>query len=70
MRVLGGERWRIVDAQLDALQREALAIDFDPLDVPRRQFITGGRAWHMCRQGAPIPSVRHPRHEGLGVRTR
>jgi hypothetical protein len=39
------DRWRLVDAQLDALQREALKIDFDPLDVPRDRFLAGGAAW-------------------------
>jgi Transglutaminase-like superfamily len=42
-------RWRLVDAQLDEFQREALHIRFDPLDVPRTEFITGGKAWQMCR---------------------
>lgn len=43
-------RWVMVDVQLDALQRDALDIAFDPLDVPQQeQFITGGRAWRMCR---------------------
>ncbi len=42
-------RWVLVDAQLDALQCEVLGITFDPLDVPRHQFIVGGRAWQMCR---------------------
>jgi hypothetical protein len=44
-------RWILVDAQLDAFQCEALKIPFDPLDVPRDQFIVGGRAWQMCRSG-------------------
>lgn len=44
-------RWVLVDAQLDALQRDVLKIDFDPLDVPRDQFIVGGKAWQMCRSG-------------------
>jgi hypothetical protein len=48
-------RWVLVDAQLDALQREALDIEFDPLDVPREQFIVGGQAWQMCRQGQADP---------------
>jgi hypothetical protein len=42
-------RWVMVDAQLDALQRERLGIDFDPLDVPADRFIVGGKAWQMCR---------------------
>lgn len=45
------QRWVLVDAQLDAFQREAMHIPFDPLDVPRDQFITGGKAWQMCRSG-------------------
>ena len=48
-------RWVMVDAQLDQLQREVLKISFDPLDVPRDQFIVGGRAWQMCRSGQEDP---------------
>ena len=44
-------RWVLVDAQLDALQQDALKIKFDTLDVPRDQFIVGGKAWQMCRSG-------------------
>jgi hypothetical protein len=51
------ERWVMVDAQLDELQQRALAIDFDPFDVPREQFITGGRAWAMCRAGEADPDA-------------
>jgi hypothetical protein len=47
----GRSRWMLVDAQLDALQQDVLKIKFDPLDVPRDQFIVGGRAWQMCRTG-------------------
>ncbi len=49
------QRWILVDAQLDALQREALHLSFDPLDVPRDQFIVGGQAWQTCRSGADKP---------------
>lgn len=49
-------RWTLVDSQLDALQQEALKVDFDPLDVPRNRFITGGLAWQMCRQGLADPA--------------
>ena len=48
-------RWVMVDAQLDALQREALAIPFDPCDVPRDQFLVGGKAWRLCRAGEADP---------------
>jgi hypothetical protein len=42
------KRWVLVDAQLDAFQCNAMKIPFNPLDVPRDQFIVGGRAWQMC----------------------
>lgn len=45
------QRWMLVDAQLDALQGNVLRISFDTCDVPRNQFLTGGRAWQMCRSG-------------------
>ena len=48
-------RWVLVDAQLDELQCAVLRPRFDPLDVPRDQFITGGLAWQMCRTGGYDP---------------
>jgi hypothetical protein len=50
-------RWVLVDAQLDALQREALSPAFDPLDVPRDQFIVGGQGWQLCRSGQADPET-------------
>jgi hypothetical protein len=50
-------RWAFVDAQLDDVQREALRIPFDPCDVPRDQFLPGGRAWLMCRHGEADPDT-------------
>jgi len=47
--------WVLVDAQLDAFQRDILKLSFDPLDVPRDQFITGGRAWEMMLHGEADP---------------
>jgi hypothetical protein len=49
------QRWILVDAQLDQLQCDSLKITFDPLDVPRDQFITGGPAWQMVRSGGADP---------------
>lgn len=48
-------RWVLVDAQLDSLQCDAMNIPFNPLDVPRDQFIVGGKAWQMCRTGEQNP---------------
>jgi hypothetical protein len=49
------QRWVMVDAQLDELQRQALHIKFDPCDVPSDQFLTAGKAWLMCRAGQADP---------------
>lgn len=48
--------WVMVDAQLDELQRDVLKVNFDVLDVPRDQFIVGGKAWQMCRTGEQDPN--------------
>lgn len=49
-------RWVLTDAQLDDLQREALGLDFDPLDTPRERFVVAGEAWRLCRTGAADPA--------------
>ncbi len=51
------KQWVMVDAQLDALQQKALNIPFDPLDVSEEYFITGPRAWLMCREGLVNPEL-------------
>jgi transglutaminase superfamily protein len=51
----GQQRWVLVDAQLDAFQCQQLSIEFDPLDVPRDQFVVGGKAWQLCRAGQADP---------------
>jgi hypothetical protein len=43
------DRWVLVDAQLDAVWREKLAIGFDPEDVPRSEFVIAADAWDACR---------------------
>jgi hypothetical protein len=48
-------RWILVDAQLDELQCDVMRISFNTLDVPRDQFIVGGKAWQMCRSGQQDP---------------
>jgi hypothetical protein len=49
------QRWVLVDAQLDGRQREMFKIGFDPLDVPRDQFLVAGQAWELCRAGKADP---------------
>jgi hypothetical protein len=45
------KRWVLVDPQLDSRQRELFKVTFDPLDVPRDQFVVAGDAWKLCRGG-------------------
>jgi hypothetical protein len=52
----GQNRWILVDSQLDDLQCQELKINFDPLDVPRDQFITAGKAWISSRKGETDPN--------------
>ena len=52
------KRWILVDAQLDAIQRKALNINFAPTDTPRNKFIIAGDAWQMCRTGGTDPALR------------
>ncbi len=47
--------WRRSDAQLDALQRERLGIDFDPLELPPDAFWSADRSWRACRRGEADP---------------
>ena len=51
------QRWILVDAQLDAVQRKAFKVDFDPRDVPRDRFIIAGDAWQQCRSGRADPGA-------------
>ena len=50
-------RWVLVDAQLDELQSGVLSLPFSPLDVPREQFVVGGKAWQLCRSGQADPDT-------------
>lgn len=62
------KRWILVDAQLDAIQRKALNINFNPLDVPRDRFIIAGESWQMCRARGADPALfglTHAQLKGL-----
>ena len=45
-----GDRWVRLDAQIDALQREAVDLE-DPTDLPPGRFLPAGEAWLRCRAG-------------------
>ena len=44
-------RWRLVDAQADEIQRRAMSITVDVLDLPRDAFVVAGDAWLGHRSG-------------------
>jgi hypothetical protein len=50
-----GSRWRLVDAQIDEVQRGKLSIDFDLTDVPHDRFLIAGDAWRRYRTGQADP---------------
>ena len=48
-------RWVRIDAQLDDVQRAAIAADFDTEDLPPGPFLPAGEAWQQCRTGRAEP---------------
>ncbi len=48
-------RWVLVDAQMDAVQRELFALNFPITDVPRDRFVVAGDAWARYRAGEVDP---------------
>jgi len=52
-----GKKWVLVDPQLDTRQRELFKIRFDPLDVPRDQFLVAADGWLACRSGKADPQA-------------
>ena len=52
----GEDRWRLVDAQLDAVWRSRIGFRGDPLDVERDSFLVAADAWMHCRAGDEEPA--------------
>ena len=52
-----GTAWQLLDAQIDAAQRAMLRLEFDPLDVPRDQFVIAFDSWRRCRAGTADPKT-------------
>lgn len=52
----GWHGWRLADAQLASTHiTTALAVDFDPMDVPRDRFLVAGAALRLTASGAADP---------------
>jgi transglutaminase superfamily protein len=52
-----GTRWVQRDFQLDDLQRKVIGDPFDPDDLPRGAFLSGGEAWQTIRAGHADPNT-------------
>jgi hypothetical protein len=50
------QSWAAADAQIDRVQRDYLALDFDYSDLPTGVFLNAGQAWLMVRSGRADPS--------------
>jgi transglutaminase superfamily protein len=64
-------QWRLLDPELSERHVAHFRIGFDPFDVPREQFLVGGRAWQLCRRGEADPDTfgltpQLPEPRGLG----
>ena len=51
-----GGRWKLLDTQIDELQRDQLKPAFDLTDVPHDEFVIAGDAWTRVRTGRADPS--------------
>ena len=49
-------KWLLADSQIDSLLAANCQIEFDPVNVPRRAFMTAGEAWLACRDGKLDPN--------------
>ena len=54
--VWNGDRWRMVDFQIDDFQRAELGLVFDTLDLPSGEFLLAAQAWQLCRRGEDDPN--------------
>lgn len=45
----------LADPQIDDFFKRRYDITFDPVNLPRKQFLTAGEAWRECRAGALDP---------------
>jgi hypothetical protein len=50
-------RWKLLDPELSERHLAHFKIAFDPFDVPRDEFLVGGRAWQLCRRGEADPET-------------
>ena len=46
-----GERWVMLDAQIDERQRLAFGLEDDPENLPPARFLPAGKAWLRCQAG-------------------
>jgi hypothetical protein len=50
------QRWALVDAQIDDVQRRAYQVKIDTYDIPRDAFLLAGKGWQVYRSGGADPN--------------
>ena len=50
------QRWALVDAQIDDVQRRAYQVKIDTYDIPRDAFLLAGKGWQVYRGGGADPN--------------
>jgi hypothetical protein len=45
------KRWVFVDPNVGKEERHSWGVTVDNLDIPRDEFLVGGKAWQLCRKG-------------------
>ena len=51
------KQWIQIDSQIDDIQRKALDIKVDTLNLPPNSFLTGGQVWELCRTQRMDPNA-------------
>ena len=50
------QRWALVDAQVDDVQRQAYQVEVDTYDIPRDALLLAGEGWRVYRSGGAGPN--------------
>lgn len=49
--------WLLADAEMGEAEKVLYKLTFDPTNIPREQFLSGGEAWEECQQGKIDPNL-------------
>ncbi len=61
-----GDRWRLLDPELNTRVRDYFKVRFSPVDVPRDAFLVADEAWRRARANALDPATCGVSVAGIG----